>query len=170
MGVAADAAMAATQSVVLATVGRFIGSLPFSSAQAVGQDLIPSPVSAAVPAAGVAMVEAAGGPARVVADLGQTVAAGVQTAAVVLPRTFFYFPRIDPAAFNDAMAAFITDSVATPKPAAAMSRRRVRAWVVTAVVMAADVALLFSWHRSRVKSSSKRPHPQRWRHHARPQA
>jgi len=71
---------------------------------------------------------------------------------------------------KDAMAAFITDSVATPRPAAAISRRRVRAWVVTAVVMAADVALLFSWHRSRVKSSSKRPHPQRWRHHARPQA
>jgi len=169
IGAAAEGSVAAAQSVVLGTMQFFLGSLPFSSSPALEHQALPAPVSASVPAVAAAMVEAAVGQGRGVVDVGEVVVAGVQTASV-LPRTYFYFPRIDAAALNDAMATFIADSIAKPQPPAVTSRRPIRAWVVTGVVMAADAALLFSWHRSRAKTLSKRRPPQHRRRLPEPQA
>jgi len=89
--------------------------------------------------------------AHVVARGADVVAGAVETAVgQLVPRRFFHIARVDAlAAFNDAMAAFVDESATLPRAAAA--HRRTRAWVVTAVVLAADAALLVYWHKTREK-------------------
>ena len=85
------------------------------------------------------------------ADAAGDVVAGAVEVAVgrLLPRRFIHIARIDAlAAFNDALAAFADESASVPLAAA---QRRARAWVVTAVVLSVDVALLVYWHRTRAK-------------------
>jgi len=82
-------------------------------------------------------------PAAVEAAVGQLV-----------PTRFFHIPRVDAlASFNDAMLAFIDDSALMPKP---LNHSRARAWAVTAVVIAADIALLVYWHKSRANQQGRR--------------
>jgi hypothetical protein len=158
-------AAATTPSGVIGAARIFLGALPFAFAREIAFDALPAPdsgpmsrpVTAAAPAATVAAVGAAVGGARAAGRAADFVVAEVQAAAMVMPRTFFYFPRIDAAAaFNDAMAAFIADSAGRSEVPAAASQRRLRAWLVTAAVAAADVALLVSWQRSRAKRIARR--------------
>jgi hypothetical protein len=88
--------------------------------------------------------------ARVAAAAEQVLPAAVEAAVGhLVPGRFIHIPRVDAlASFNDAMLAFIDDSAMMPKP---VNHSRTRAWAVTVVVIAADVALLVHWHRGRWK-------------------
>jgi hypothetical protein len=92
--------------------------------------------------------------AQVAAGAEQALPAAVEAAVgQLVPGRFLHIARIDAlASFNDAMLAFIDDSAAMSR---AVSHSRTRAWAVTAVVIAADAALLISWHRGRAKQHSK---------------
>jgi hypothetical protein len=84
--------------------------------------------------------------AQVAAAAEQVLPAAVEAAVgQLVPAQFIHIPRVDAlASFNDAMLAFIDDSAMTPPP---VNHSRTRAWVVTVVVIAADVALLVHWYR-----------------------
>ena len=83
----------------------------------------------------------AGRVAQVAAAAEQVLPAAVEAAVGTTgPTRFLHIARVDAlASFNDAMLAFIDDSALMPN---AVNHSRTRAWAVTAVVIAADVALL----------------------------
>jgi hypothetical protein len=84
---------------------------------------------------------------QVVADAAVVSETTVRLATQVVPRTFCYFARIDALAyFDDALAAFIGDSAAQPTAA---TNRRMRAWMITAAVLAADGMVLTYYHQKR---------------------
>jgi hypothetical protein len=76
-----------------------------------------SPVMIVVPKILLAAADrAVRGEVQVLADAAIVSKASVEMATQVVPRTFFYFARIDAlAAFDDALAAFIDDSDARPR-------------------------------------------------------
>ena len=156
-GLAADAAASTPASVVLGVARALLGSMPLATAAPFAEVLVSPAAAGAAPQAssalqaGAAAVEAAVNASDVLFDT-------AAVAAAVVPRPFFYFPKIDAlAAFNDAMAAFIDDSAA---PAQSTQRTRARAWAITAAVLAADLALLAYWHRTRQKKQ-RAPRPPR---------
>jgi hypothetical protein len=95
---------------------------------------------------------------QVAAAAEQVLPAAVEAAVgQLVPGRFIHIPRVDAlASFNDAMLAFIDDSAMMPRPA---NHSRTRAWAVTAVVVAADVALLVYWHRGRSKRRQVKARP-----------
>jgi len=144
---------AASQTVLLSAAEGFFSAIPFAAGERsmerpfveAGGLVLPAEVAkacdavfAAGPAEGVAL--AATGAAK----------AAIQSAADRIVPRLFHFPRIDAAIFNDALAAFIDDSAATPEPGTA---RGTRAWVITGVALVADLALLAYWYRTRAKGS-----------------
>jgi hypothetical protein len=96
--------------------------------------------------------------AQVAAAAEHVLPAAVEAAVgQLVPGRFIHIPRIDAlASFNDAMLAFIDDSAMMPKP---VTHSRTRAWAVTVVVIAADVALLVHWHRGRSDRPQGKPRP-----------
>jgi hypothetical protein len=155
---AGDLAAGAEGAVIAGTADDFSGIDPFVLAEP-GVSVYSSRAVTSLPSVLLAATErAVRGEVQVLADAALVAEASLDLATQAVPRTFFYFARIDAlASFDDAMAAFIDDSAAEPTEMASV---RTKAWIITAAVLAADIALLTYWHRKR---ACKAKSPQRGR-------